>query len=280
MRKALATVALGLLSLAGSPARAVPVNGAGSSFDEPIFWKWFNTYTNIDSTVDFNYVGLGSSVGVGLMVAEITDFGASDAPMTDKALAEAPGNILNLPVVVGAVAIVYNLEGNPKLRLDADALAGIFLGKIVKWNDLRIAALNPQVALPDQDIAIVHRGDGSGTTFIFTDYLSSVSADWNSEIGKGTSVYWPGGFAGIGSEGLAERVRELPAPLATSSFRTPRKISCPTPTSRIPVGTMFPPPWSRSAPRLRPERFQMISVFPLSTRQGKPPTRSRARAGF
>jgi len=209
MKGALAAAVMGLSSLAAARAD-LSINGAGSTFDNPIIWKWFDAYAKIDPTLKLNYVPVGSGLGVRLIVAQTVDFGASDAPMGDKALAEAPGNILNLPVVAGGVAVVYNLEGNPKLRLDGDALAGIFLGRIVKWNDPMLQTLNPQVALPDEDIAIAHRSDGSGTTYIFTDYLSSVSDVWKSQIGKGTSIKWPGGLAAIGNEGVAEQVRELP----------------------------------------------------------------------
>jgi phosphate transport system substrate-binding protein len=208
MRPALLAALIGLSSLAVARADS-PINGAGSTFDYPIFWKWFDAYAKVDPASNFNYLPVGSGLGVRLIVAQTIDFGASDAPMTDKALADAPGSILNLPVVAGGVAVVYNLEGNPKLRLDADALAGIFLGNIAKWNDPALMALNPQVALPDKDIAIAHRSDSSGTTFIFTDYLSSVSDIWKSEVGKGTSVKWPRGTAGTGNEGVAEQVREL-----------------------------------------------------------------------
>lgn len=209
MKRFLTTTALGLCTLVGAHAQML-INGAGSTFDYPVFSKWFSTYAAMDPSVNFNCQSIGSGGGLRQIMAQTVDFGASNAPMTDKALGEAPGKIFNLPVVTGGEAVVYTLPGNPKLKLDPDILSGIYLGKITKWNDPKIAALNPDAALPAINIIPVHRSDGSGTTFIFADYLSSISPDWKTGIGKGTSVNWPAGLGGKGNEGVAGQVRQLP----------------------------------------------------------------------
>jgi len=209
MKKILALL-LTVGGLLTTTAFAQLINGAGSSFDYPAFTLWFNAYSKVDSAVQFNYQSIGSGGGQKQLLAQTVDFGASDAPMTDEAMAPAPYKILHFPVVAGAVAITYNLPGNPKLKFDADTLAGIYLAKITKWNDPAIAALNPDAMLPDLPIVVVHRSDGSGTTFIFTDYLSKVSPDWKSQVGKSISVKWPTGLGGKGSEGVSGQVKQLP----------------------------------------------------------------------
>jgi phosphate transport system substrate-binding protein len=186
------------------------INGAGSTFDYPAFTKWFEAYGKDHADVRFNYQSIGSGGGQQQLLKETVDFGASDAPMTDEMMAKAPGKILHFPVVAGGVAIMYNLPGDPKLKLDGDTLAGIYLGQITKWNDPKIAALNPDVSLPDLTILVAHRSDGSGTTFIFADYLCSVSPVWADSVGKGTSVKWPVGLGGKGSEGVAGLVKQNP----------------------------------------------------------------------
>jgi len=188
------------------------INGAGSSFDYPAFAKWFEAYGKVDPNVRFNYQSIGSGAGQKQLLNQTVDFGASDAPMTDASMSNAPAKILHIPVVAGGVAIIYNLKGDPKLKLDSDVIASIYLGNITKWNDPKIAALNPGVDLPDLPIVPVHRSDGSGTTFIFTDYLSSVNSAWADTVGKSTSVRWPAGIGlgAKGSEGVAGQVKQLP----------------------------------------------------------------------
>src|SRR5207253_114519 len=177
------TVAFGLTATASAQ---MMINGAGATFPYPIYSKWFDEYAKVDPSVRFNYQSIGSGGGQKQIMAQTVDFGASDGPMSDDNLSKAPGKILHIPTVAGAVVITYNLEGNPTLKLDADTIAGIFLGQIKKWNDPKIAALNPGVSLPDKEIVVVHRSDGSGTTYIFTDYLSKVSPDWKSKVGTNT----------------------------------------------------------------------------------------------
>jgi phosphate transport system substrate-binding protein len=190
------------------------INGAGATFPYPIYSKWFDEYAKVDPSVRFNYQSIGSGGGQKQITAQTVDFGASDGPMTDENLAKAPGKILHIPTVAGADVITYNLTnlpGNPKLKLDGEAIANIYLGNITKWNDPKIAALNPGVELPDLPMVVVHRSDGSGTTFIFTDYLSSVSPVWADSVGKGTSVKWPAsvGVGAKGNEGVAGQVKQL-----------------------------------------------------------------------
>jgi len=186
------------------------INGAGATFPYPIYSKWFDEYAKVDPSVRFNYQSIGSGGGQKQIMAQTVDFGASDGPMSDDNLSKAPGKILHIPTVAGAVVVTYNLEGNPALKLDADTIAGIFLGTIKKWNDPKIAATNTGTKLPDQDIVVVHRSDGSGTTFIFTDYLSKVSSEWKSKAGTNTSVSWPTGIGGKGNEGVSGQVKQTP----------------------------------------------------------------------
>jgi phosphate transport system substrate-binding protein len=185
------------------------INGAGATFPYPIYSKWFDEYAKVDPSVRFNYQSIGSGGGQKQILAETVDFGASDGPMSDENLGKAPGKILHLPTVAGAVVVTYNLPGNPTLKLDGITVADIFLGKITKWNDRRIADLNAGTKLPPTDLVVVHRSDGSGTSFIFTDYLSSVSKEWETRVGRNTSVKWPMGLGAKGNEGVAGQVKQL-----------------------------------------------------------------------
>ena len=186
------------------------INGAGATFPYPIYSKWFDEYAKIDPSVRFNYQSIGSGGGQQQILAQTVDFGASDGPMSDQNLAKARGKLLHFPTVAGAVVITYNIPGNPQLKLDGPAIADIFLGAISKWNDKRITQLNPGVTLPDTDLVVVHRSDGSGTTYIFTDFLSSVSKAWESKVGRNTSVKWPTGLGSKGNEGVAGQIKQLP----------------------------------------------------------------------
>jgi phosphate transport system substrate-binding protein len=190
------------------------LNGAGATFPNPIYSKWFSEYKKLHSDIQVNYQSIGSGGGIRQVTEGTVDFGASDMPMTDGQLAEAQGKlktkVLNIPSVLGAVVPAYNIPGvSGEVKFTPDALAGIFLGKITKWNDKTITSANPGVNFPDKDIIVVHRSDGSGTTFIWTDYLSKVSSDWKSQVGSGTSVKWPIGLGGKGNEGVAGSIRQL-----------------------------------------------------------------------
>jgi phosphate transport system substrate-binding protein len=195
----------------GSQASAqMLINGAGATFPYPIYSKWFDEYAKVDPSVRFNYQSIGSGGGQKQILAETVDFGASDGPMSDENLAKAPRKLLHIPTVAGADVLTYNLPGNPKLKMDGQTLVDIFLGRITKWNDRRLVAHNPDVKLPDTDIIVVHRSDGSGTTYIWVDYLSSVSKEWETKVGRGTSVNWPTGLGGKGNEGVAGQIKQLP----------------------------------------------------------------------
>jgi len=188
---------------------ALLINGAGATFPYPIYSKWFDVYSQAHPEVQFNYQSIGSGGGIKQITAKTVDFGASDGPMTQDQMNEAPGRIYHIPMVMGAVAVTYNVAGVSKgLKLSPDVLADIFLGKVTSWNDARIAADNPGVNLPGGSIVVVHRSDGSGTSFIFTDYLSSVSGEWKGKVGKATSVNWPAGLGGKGNEGVAGLVKQ------------------------------------------------------------------------
>ncbi|HZF02411.1 MAG TPA: phosphate ABC transporter substrate-binding protein PstS [Methylomirabilota bacterium] len=229
MKKIILSI-LGGASLLTAQAADVPtITGAGSTFDYPAFTKWFEAYSKIDPSVQFNYQSIGSGGGIKNLTSQTVDFGASDAPMKPEAMAAAPGKILHIPVVAGGVAVIYNLPGNPKLKLDGEVLAGIYLGNITKWNDPKIVALNSGVDLPDTGIIPVHRSDGSGTSFIFTDYLSAVNPAWADSVGKGSAVQWPAGvgLGAKGSEGVAGQVKQQPGGIgyAELAYADQNKIS-------------------------------------------------------
>jgi phosphate transport system substrate-binding protein len=196
--------------LADRASAQMLINGAGATFPYPIYSKWFDEYVKVDSSVRFNYQSIGSGGGQKQILAETVDFGASDGPMSDANLAKAPRRLLHIPTVAGADVLTYNLPGNPQLKVDGPTIVDIFMGKITRWNDPRLAQQNPGVKLPNDDIIVVHRSDGSGTTFIWVDYLSSVSKEWESKVGRGTSVNWPAGLGGKGNEGVAGQVKQLP----------------------------------------------------------------------
>ncbi len=186
------------------------LNGAGATFPNPMYSKWFSEYHKVHSDVQVNYQPIGSGGGIRQVTAGTVDFGASDMPMTDKQLQDAKAKILNIPTVLGAVVPAYNIPGvTGEVKSTPDALAGIFLGKISKWNDKALASANPGVNLPDKEIIVVHRSDGSGTSFIWTDYLSKVSPEWKSQVGADTSVKWPVGMGGKGNEGVAGFIRQM-----------------------------------------------------------------------
>jgi len=190
------------------------LNGAGATFPYPMYSKWFSDYNKLHSDIQFNYQSIGSGGGIRQVIEGTVDFGASDGPMTDEQLAQARAKrgtaVFHIPTVLGAVVPAYNIPGvSGEVKFTPDVLAGIFLGKITSWNDAALAKANPGVNFPNQPIVVVHRSDGSGTTFIFTDYLSKVSSDWQGSVGKGTSVKWPVGLGGKGNEGVAGMIRQM-----------------------------------------------------------------------
>lgn len=191
-----------------APGGPAALSGAGATFPYPLYSKWIDVYGR-EKGVRINYQSIGSGAGQKQVFAGTVDFGGSDAPLNDEQLKEHP-DIVHIPTALGAVVVTYNLPGNPELKLTPDLVADIFLGKIKKWNDPRLAAANPGVKLPDTSLTVVHRSDGSGTTFVFTDYLSAVSGEWKDKAGKGTAVKWPAGIGGKGNEGVSAAVRQTP----------------------------------------------------------------------
>jgi len=213
---ALLTLSLFTLSLAGCGARSgaggeTRIQGAGATFPNPIYQKWFNEYNKTNPGVRFDYQSIGSGAGIQQITEKTVDFGGSDAPMKDDQLAKAQGQLLHIPTVLGAVVLTYNIQGvTGDLKFSPEAVAGIYLGKIKKWNDPAIASTNEGVPLPASDINVVHRSDGSGTTYVFTDYLSKVSAEWKSGPGTGPSPSWPVGLGAKGNEGVTGQVKQTP----------------------------------------------------------------------
>lgn len=226
MRTEMRTIAVALALLAGAcsggergaaggdttavAATGTRLTGAGATFPNPMYQKWSDAY-NKQTSIQVNYQSIGSGGGIRQFTEGTVDFGASDGPMTDEQIAAVSGNVVHIPTVLGAVVLTYNLPGlgGASLVLDAATIADIFLGKITRWNDARIAALNPGVSLPATDLIVVHRSDGSGTTYVFTDYLSKVSEEWRATAGTNTAVNWPIGLGGKGNEGVTQQVKQL-----------------------------------------------------------------------
>jgi len=206
--RCLKLLSLALVLCVGASAQSL--NGAGASFPNPIYQKWFLDYSAAHKGVQINYQSVGSGAGIRQVIAGTVDFGATDGPMNDKQIAQCKQKILHIPTVLGAVVPAYNIPGvTAQLNFTPEVLAGIYLGKITDWSDKKIAAANPNVKLPKTPILVVHRSDGSGTTYIFTDYLSKISKDWADKVGTGTSVRWPVGLGGKGNEGVAGTVSQL-----------------------------------------------------------------------
>jgi len=207
----IASLLLGLAGTAFAQGGTVLLNAAGATFPYPIYSKWFDVYHTAHPNVQINYQSIGSGGGIRQLQAGTVDFGASDGPMTDEQLAQSKVKILHFPTVLGAVVPTYNVSGvTNDLNFTQKALAGIYLGTITKWNDPEIAKANPGVKLPGDDIVVVHRSDGSGTSYIFTDFLSKASGDWKSKVGAATSVNWPVGLGGKGNEGVTGLVKQTP----------------------------------------------------------------------
>jgi phosphate transport system substrate-binding protein len=213
MKKTLVVVSVlfALALVAAAKPGTILLNAAGATFPYPIYSKWFDVYHQKNADVQINYQSIGSGGGIRQLQAGTVDFGASDGPMTDDQLKDSKFKILHFPTVLGAVIPIYNVEGvTGELNFTQKAIAGIYLGTITKWNDAEIAKANSGVNLPAADIVVVHRADGSGTSYIFTDFLSKISEDWKGKVGKGTSVQWPVGLGGKGNEGVSGLVKQTP----------------------------------------------------------------------
>ena len=274
------------------------INGAGATFPAPIYLKWFSEYAKVDPDVQFNYQPIGSGGGQKQILSETVDFGASDGPMSDENLAKAPTPIWHIPTVAGAVVITYNLPDNPTLKFDGVTLSGIFLGKITKWNDPAIAAQNPDVKLPDQDILVVHRSDGSGTTYCFTDYLSAVDPYWKAKVGKNTAVQWPVGLGGKGSEGVTGQIKQSPGAIGYVELTYAMQNKLPSALVRNAAGNYVAPGMDSVVAALAsavvPDdfRFSMVNAsgensYPISTvtwllvyQQQKDPTKGKKLVDF
>ena len=195
----------------GGVGGEIRIQGAGATFPNPLYQKWFSEYNKSHPGVKFDYQSIGSGGGIKQITEKTVDFGGTDAPMTDEALAAVQNGIMHIPTVLGAVVMTYNLPGvNTELKLTPEAISGIYLGTVKNWNDPAIASTNPDVNLPANPITVVYRSDGSGTTFVYTDYLSAVSPDWQQKVGKGTSVSWPTGIGAKGNEGVTGQVKQTP----------------------------------------------------------------------
>ena len=227
---------------AGTPSAGVALTGAGATFPYPIYSKWFSDYAKATG-VKINYQSIGSGGGIKQLSEQTVDFGASDAPMSDAEMAKAKGGaIVHIPTVIGAVVVTYNLpEVTQPLKLTGEVVADIFAGKVAKWNDARIAALNAGVALPNRDILVVHRSDGSGTTYIFSDYLSAVSPSWKAAPGKGKELQWPVGLGGKGNEGVAGQVKQTPGAIGYVELAYANQNKLPTAALRNANGEFVAP---------------------------------------
>jgi len=224
---------------AGGPVNLV---GAGSTFVNPLFQKWLSEYGKLNPKVSIDYQSIGSGAGIKQILAQTVDFGASDTAMKDEDLKAAPGPIVHIPVVLGAVVITYNLPAMAQpLHFSPDVIADIFLGKIKKWDDARIKADNPGVKLPSGEITVVHRSDGSGTSGVFTDYLSKVSAEWKEKVGAGTSPSWPVGIGGKGNEGVTGQVKQTPNTIGYVELAYAVKNNLPVALIRNKAGSFVQP---------------------------------------
>ena len=226
----------------GTSGGAVALTGAGATFPYPIYSKWFSDYA-AKTGVKINYQSIGSGGGIRQLSEGTVDFGASDSPMSDAEMAKAKGGpVMHIPTVLGAVAVTYNVpEIKQPLKLTGDVLADVYQGKISKWNDSRIAALNPGAALPAKDILVVHRSDGSGTSYIFTDYLAAVSPAWAKSPGKGKEVQWPVGLGGKGNEGVAGQVKQTPGSIGYVELAYAKQNNLPVAAIRNAAGEFVAP---------------------------------------
>jgi phosphate transport system substrate-binding protein len=213
MKRLLAAIlSIGLVAGASSAwADTLLINGAGATFPYPIYSKWFDEYHKVHSDIQLNYQSIGSGGGIRQITQKTVDFGATDGPMNEEQLKTAPSPLMHFPTVLGGVVPVYNIPGvTATLNFTQKAISGIFLGTITKWNDPEIQRTNPEVKFPDAAIVVIHRSDGSGTTYCWSDFLSKISTEWQSKVGKGTSVNWPVGLGGKGNEGVSGLVKQTP----------------------------------------------------------------------
>lgn len=236
------TAALAVMAVAAGPALAqqTAIMGAGATFPYPLYSKMFDVYHK-QNGVQVNYQSIGSGGGIRQLTNKTVDFGASDAFLDDQQMKGMPAPVVHVPICLGAVAVTYNLPGNPEIKLTPDILADIFLTKLTKWNDKRIQEVNKGAKLPDVKIVVVHRSDGSGTSFIFTDYLSKISTEWNEKVGRGKSVKWPGGLGAKGNEGVSGLVKQLPGSIGYCELAYTIQNDMPQATVRNKAGNFVKP---------------------------------------
>jgi phosphate transport system substrate-binding protein len=242
MRTKMTLAALGLVAAASAAVAAdeLLINGAGATFPAPLYSKWFSDYNKKLPELKFNYQAIGSGGGIKQITEHTVDFGASDAPLTDEQLTKAAG-LLHIPTVMGAVTVTFNVPGVTALKLTPEALAGIFLGKVTRWNDPEIARPNASAKLPDSAIVVIHRSDGSGTSAIFTDYLAKVSPDWASTVGHATSVKWPVGLGGKGNDGVTGLVKQTPGSVGYVELAYARQNKLPVAALKNAAGAFVEP---------------------------------------
>jgi len=249
-------------STASSSSQSGDLTGAGATFPYPIYSKWFSDYAKLTG-VKINYQSIGSGGGIRQLSEETVDFGASDSPMSDEELAKAKGGpIIHFPTVLGADVITYNLPGvSAPLKITPDVIAAIFMGRIKKWNDTRLASLNPGVSLPNQDILVVHRSDGSGTTYIFTDYLTTAVPAWKTSVGKGKEVKWPVGLGAKGNEGVAGQVKQTPGSVGYVELAYAKQNNLPIAAVRNKAGQFV----AASVPAVTAAAAGVAKALPAST---------------
>lgn len=245
--------------------------GAGATFPYILYSKMFDVYYN-QTGVKVNYQSIGSGGGIRQLKEKTVDFGASDAFLSDEQLKEYDSPVLHIPTCLGGVVITYNLPGNPELKLTPDVIADIFLGRIKKWNDPRITALNPNVKLPNMNITVVHRSDGSGTTFVFVDYLSKISKEWKEKVGRGTSVAWPVGLGGKGNEGVSGLVKQIPGSIGYVELTYAKQNKLPTALVKNKKGNFIKPELSsiKSAGKTKISDDTRISITDTDADGGYP----------
>jgi phosphate transport system substrate-binding protein len=260
-----ASIALVAVAACGGAKPGTALTGAGATFPNPIYSKWFDAYAK-ETGARINYQSIGSGGGIRQFTEGTVDFGATDGPMTDQQIAAAQGDVLHVPTVLGAVVTTYNLPalGKQTLRFDGPTLADIFLGRITRWNDPRIAALNPAVALPADDILVVHRSDGSGTTYIFTDFLAKVSPEWKAKVGRATSVDWPAGLGGKGNEGVTQQVKQSEGAIGYVELIYAISNGLPAAEMRNPAGQFVAPTLGSVSAAAEGARFGADSDFRVS----------------
>ncbi len=247
------------------------LTGAGATFPYPLYDKWFNVYHKVTG-VKVNYQPVGSGGGIRQLLNRVVDFGGTDAFMSDEELNKAPAEILHIPTCLGAVAITYNIPGGHEIKLTPSVLADIFLGKISRWNDEQIKKLNPNIGLPDIKIVVVHRSDGSGTTFIFSDYLSSVSSEWKNKVGRGKSLNWPVGIGAKGNAGVAGLIRQIPGSIGYVELIYAEKNHMPVALLRNRAGRFIKPTLTSvsSAANVELPYDTRVSIVNTSAPEGYP----------